>query len=232
MEINKIHNQDCFSLFNELKQSSIDLILTDPPYTISKDTGFSSVKNGVKRFAVSMDFGSWDKEQVDLLQMCNSFYDLIRVGGTCIVFYDIWKITELKSAMELSGFKMLRLIQWEKSNPVPLNSSVNYLTNSREIAILGVKGGKPTFNSKYDTGVYTYPIEHGRHRFHPTQKPYNLIKDLVLKHSNKDDIVLDPFMGSGTTVVACVDTDRQYIGCEIDSEYYKLANDRINKNFK
>ena len=78
--------------------------------------------------------------------------------------------------MEKYKFKQIRFIEWIKTNPVPLNQSVNYLTNSREIALLGVKGGKPTFNSKYDKGIYEYPIQSGKTRFHPTQKILSCLK--------------------------------------------------------
>ena len=91
-----------FSEFMEsLPRGSVDLILTDPPYTISKETGFQSVVNGVQRFAVSMDFGAWDHCQIDLAEiMARVFYRALRQGGTAIVWYDLWKIGEIKEAME------------------------------------------------------------------------------------------------------------------------------------
>ena len=70
----------------------------------------------------------------------------------------------------LKNVKQIRFIEWIKTNPQPLNSSTNYLTNCREIALLGVKGGKPIFNSKYDNGKYEFPLQGGKERFHPTQK--------------------------------------------------------------
>ena len=104
----------------------------------------------------------------------------------CIIFFDLWKVSYLKEAMEKYKFKQIRFIEWIKTNPVPLNQSVNYLTNSREIALLGVKCGKPTFNSKYDKGIYEYPIQGGKNRFHPTQKNIKLFEDLIKKHSNEE----------------------------------------------
>ena len=106
-------------------------------------------------------------------------------------------------------------------------SKLNYLTNAREIAITGVKGGKPTFNSVYDNGIYSFPICHEKWRFHPTQKPLELIKTMILKHSNENDLVLDCFSGSGTTAVACQKTGRRFIGCEISSEYFDKSVNRI-----
>ncbi len=214
----------------ELEKGSVDLILTDPPYTISKSTGFSNVKNGVDRFAVSMDFGRWDHRKIDLKAVASACYRILKQGGTAIIWYDIWKITELQQAMDSACFKMIRLIIWQKTNPVPLNQSATYLSNSREVAVVGVKGGKPTFNAKYDNGVYEMPIpRHGGKRVHPTQKPENLFSKLVLKHSNPGDLVIDPFLGSGTTAVAAIKNKRRFTGCDIDPDYVKVARARLDR---
>ena len=104
------------------------------------------------------------------------------------------------------------------------------MTNAREIALVGVKGGKPTFNSEYDNGIYKYPVCHDKGRFHPTQKPIELIRDLIRKHSKEDDIVLDCFSGSGTTAVAAMLENRSFLGCELDTTYYLKSLERINEN--
>lgn len=175
-----------------------------------------------KKYAVVTDYGDWDNNfTMDLLEnFINHYFRVLKNGGTLIIFFDIWKITSLKEMMEKCGFKQLRFIEWIKTNPQPLNSSTNYLTNCREIALIGIKKSKPTFNSKYDNGIYKYPLQGGKNRFHPTQKSLPLFEDLVKKHSNEEDIVLDTFMGSGTTALACKNTNRIYKGSEISTEYY------------
>lgn len=225
----RVETADYHDFMTSLSAKSVDLILTDPPYCISKKTGFSSVINGEKRFVVNMDFGQWDQAEVNLTDMANTFYEALRRGGTAIVWYDIWKIGRLKEAMESAGFKMIRQIIWQKTNPVPLNMRATYLSNSREMAVTGVKGGKPTFNSKYDSGIYEYPIpRHNGNRTHPTQKPLLLFEDLVLKHSNIGDLVVDPFLGSGTTGVAAIKNLRRFAGCDLDANYVKIACERLN----
>ena len=219
---------DYQKFMDSLPAGSVDLILTDPPYCISKKTGFSDVVNGVKRFAVSMDFGSWDHVEIDLETMTNLFYKSLRRGGTAIVWYDLWKIGKVKTAMESAGFKMIRQIIWQKTNPVPLNMRSTYLSNSREMAVVGVKVGKPTFNSEYDAGIYTHPIpRHKGKRQHPTQKPLLLFEELVLKHSNQNDLVVDPFLGAGTTGVAALRNFRNFTGCDIDAKYVAIAQERM-----
>jgi site-specific DNA-methyltransferase (adenine-specific) len=142
-----LYNESCFDFLAKIPDDSIQLVLIDPPYEISRDAGFIK-GGGVERFAVSMDFGDWDKN-------FDGFTDVIK---ECFR-------------------KQLRFAEWIKTNPVPINSKVNYLTNAREIILSGVKGSKPTFNSQYHNGVYSHPICHEKGRFHPNQKPLKLIKD-------------------------------------------------------
>lgn len=211
-----------------LDAGSVDLVLTDPPYAISKETGFANVKRGVKRFAVSMDFGQWDHEEIDLASFARELFRAVRKGGSVIVWYDLWKIGEVRCALEAAGFRMFRQIVWQKTNPVPLNSKSAYLSNSREMAVYCVKSGKPTFHSKYDNGVYELPIpRHNGHRIHPTQKPMDLFRSLILKHSEEGDFVIDPFLGSGTTAAAAAAVGRNFAGCDIDPKYVEQARKRI-----
>ena len=226
----QIQCSDYRDFLRSLDRNSVDLVLTDPPYAVSRKTGFSSVKNGVQRFAVSMDFGEWDHQQIDLAAFADETYRVMRRGGTVIVWYDLWKISHVYDALANAGFKMLRLIVWNKTNPVPLNSKCIYLSNSREMAVVGVKGGSPTFHSRYDSGDYSYPIpRHGGKRIHPTQKPLDLFRELVRKHSSPGDLVIDPFLGSGTTAVAAIQEDRQFAGCDIDKSYTQAAKIRLRQ---
>ena len=247
-----------------VKPNSIDLILTDPPYIISKDSGMNTHYNNVKyneenditqvkteeewlaykaehnltdehkekyiqygsiygkKYSVKTDYGDWDSNfTLDILdQFVCEYYKKLKRGGTIIMFFDLWKITDLKAILEKYNFKQIRMIEWIKTNPQPINSKVNYLTNCREIALTGVKGGSPTFNSKYDNGIYSFPLQGGKNRFHPTQKSLALFEELITKHSNEYDTVLDTFLGGGTTAFACRNKKRNFKGCEISKEYY------------
>ena len=284
-----IKNQEGLQFLSGLPDESVDLVLTDPPYITSRDSGmdkwvdhvadrdaaggnicsedqWQELKTNIewkrffvegnvhikywaknltkykkdylkygsiygKKYAVRTNYGKWDSEftMEDLQLFINHFYRVLKPGGTCIVFFDIWKITPLKEQLESAKFKQIRFIEWLKTNPQPINSKVNYLTNCREIALLGIKKSKPTFNSSYDKGVYEYPIQGGKDRFHPTQKNTKMFEDLILKHSNEGDVVLDCFLGSGTTAVAALNTDRKFVGCELDKEYFTKSIDRIKK---
>lgn len=225
-------NQSCFELLSTIQDKSIDLVLIDPPYEISRPTNFQSgdeTGRDTDRFRISMDFGEWDKNFDGLSIVVQECFRVLKDGGTLICFYDLWKIETLKSYFEQAGFAQIRFIEWVKTNPVPINSKINYLTNAREVAITAVKKSKPTFNSEYDNGIYQYPICRDKGRFHPTQKPLALISDLIIKHSVEGDVVLDCFAGSCTTGVAAGLNNRQFIGCELDADYFKKAEDRLKE---
>ena len=260
-----IKNEEGLQYLSKLENNSIDLILTDPPYIISRESGMNShykkvkeneenniksVKTEVdwekykndnniiddskkenyirygtiygKKYCVKTDYGDWDSNfTMDILEeFISEYYKKLKTGGTLIIFFDLWKISILKDLLDKYNFKQLRFIEWIKTNPQPLNSSVNYLTNCREIALVGIKGSKPTFNSKYDNGIYFYPLQGGKNRFHPTQKSLKLFEELISKHSNEGDVVLDTFLGSGTTALAAKNMNRQFKGCELLKDYY------------
>ena len=228
-------------LLSTIESNSVDLVLTDPPYIISKKSGMQSYRDSIenggevnekygKKFAVTTEFGEWDKDYTieDLRLSINEFYRILRKGGSCIIFFDLWKLETLKGL--LSKFSKHRLVEWIKTNPMPINQYATYLSNAREMAISCVKGGKATFNSEYDNGIYEYPIYGGKDRFHPTQKSLPLFEELITKHSNEGDIVVDPYAGSGTTALAAKNTNRIYKCCEPSLEYFKKGKDRVEKN--
>lgn len=226
---------DCLELMKDIPDKSIDLILTDPPYLISKKSGFNSggawnnaEDKRLQKTPPKTDFGEWDKKEIDFFTVFKEFYRVLKYGGTVICFFDIWKMQYLKQIAEENRFKQFRLIRWDKTNPVPVNSKLNYLSNATEHALTCVKGSKPTFHSEYNIGVFKYPICSGKERTeHPTQKPLSLMQELLKIHTNDNDVVLDPFMGSGSTGVACINTGRNFIGIELDENYFNIAKERI-----
>ena len=235
---NKFTNQNGLDLLAEIENNTVDLVLTDPPYIISKKSGMQSYKDDIesggevnetygKKLAVTSEFGEWDKNFTieDLEKTINEYYRILRPGGSCIIFFDLWKIETLRNL--LGKFSKHRLIEWIKTNPMPINQYATYLSNAREIAISCVKGGKATFNSKYDNGIYKYPIYGGKDRFHPTQKSLPLFEELIRKHTNEGDLVVDTFGGSATTYVASITQNRFCLSSEIDKKFYDKAIKRI-----
>lgn len=230
-----IINGDCYEELLKVESNSIDLILTDPPYQISRSSGFKSItentsKELASKYNISIDFGEWDKTDLNWQELFKQYYRILKKGGTLIIFYDIWKSNELKENAELVKFKQARVGCWIKNNPVPINSKTNYLSNATEYFFTFIKDKKPTFHSQYDNGFYKYPICHGKERFaHPTQKPLELMRDLIKKHSNPGDIVLDSFAGTGTVGHAAIMLNRRYILIEKDEKYFEIIKKRIEE---
>lgn len=227
-------NDDCFNYLDKIKSKSVDLILVDPPYLISRNSNFQKHSDltdpfFVTKYNMSIDFGEWDKKEIDWNLLFREYYRVLKVGGTLIIFFDIWKSSIIKEFADKYKFKQPRVCSWVKNNPVPINSKVNYLSNAVEYFFTFIKGKKPTFNSEYDNGIYKYPLCHGRERLdHPTQKPLGLINDLVLKHSNPGDLVLDTFAGSGTTGHSCELNNRDCILIEMNEKYFEILKKRLN----
>jgi site-specific DNA-methyltransferase (adenine-specific) len=237
----KFSNEDGLLLMKSMESNTVDLVLTDPPYIISKDSGMNRLfvsKDSTKekygdKYSIPTDYGEWDSQfTIDKInEFIVEFYRLLKPGGSCIIFFDLWKLESLSKLMIDAKFTKLRFIEWVKTNPVPINSKATYLSNSREIAISAVKGSGQTFNSEYDNGIYEYPIYQGKKgvdRIHPTQKSLPLFEELIKKHSNEGDIVLDPFGGSATTYLASLNTNRICISTELDLNYYSKAVDRLS----
>jgi DNA modification methylase len=227
---------DCLQELPKIESNSIDLIITDPPYLISRDSNFKQISDSTSKemstkYNISIDFGDWDKVELDFNYLFKEWFRILKKGGTLIVFYDVWKSNEIKESANIVGFKQPRVCAWTKTNPVPINSKTNYLSNATEYFFTFVKGGKPTFNSAYDNGFYKFPICHGKERLqHPTQKPLSLISQLIEKHSNSGDLVLDNFAGTGTVGEACIKLGRDYILIEKEETYFNMIGDRLNKS--
>ena len=180
-----------------------------------------------------IEFGEWDKGFNE--SSLSLLIPKIKKGGSLFLFHSFEQFNMLRNI--LGGLTFKDKIIWEKTNPMPRNRDRRYISNI-EVASWYVKdGNKWTFNRQadnYDSCVYRYPSESGGgfKRYHPCQKNLNLITEILRRHSNEGDLVLDPFLGGGTTAVACINTNRNYIGFEKDTTYWEIANKRIQDTYK
>ncbi len=175
-----------------------------------------------------IDFGEWDygfKEE--------SLFDLtpkLKPGGGMIVFHAFEQYTLVRDALR-NLIPKDKLI-WHKTNPMPRNRDRRYIGDIEMFSWYVKPGDKWTFNRQnttYDGSVLSYPSESGGgfKRYHPCQKNVKMLEEILQRHSNPGDIVFDPFMGGGSTGVACVNTGRNFIGVELDKDYFKAAEERI-----
>ena len=229
----KLYQGDCLEIMDKLIEQGVkvDAIITDPPYNASKNNNFNTIKskNGNKKYN-SINFGAWDVNFNEATWLKKSL-DLLNSGGNIIIFCSWKQLGIYNNILEENKCLVKNMIQWVKPNSAPKNRDRLYIVNY-EVAIWGTKGKGWTFNrmdSKRQLSQFVYPFVSGKEKtIHPTQKPVRLSEDLVKIHTNKKDLVLDPFMGSGTTGVACKNLNRNFIGIEIDEKYFNIAKERID----
>lgn len=214
---------DYLELMKGIPDNSVDLILTDPPYNISRDNNFDTM--GRK----GLQFGDWD-HNFDQVSWLTGINRIMKSGSSIVIFNDWKNLGILDTKLDNEGFVGKDVFRWIKTNPMPRNRDRRYITDYEFAIVATNKKGKWVFNrydSKYERPMYSCSIVTGSKRFHPTQKPISLMEYLVCRHSNYGQTILDPFMGSGSTGVACVNTNRNFIGMELDENYFKIAKERI-----
>lgn len=228
----KIYNNDAYQKIKDFQKEGliVDHIITDPPYNISKDNNFSTMSSAHRQ---GVDFGEWDKK-FDLYSWINQYSKILRPGGSFIIFVSYRYLSYVINTIEKDKKMIVKdVLKWIKSNPMPRNINRRYVQDT-EFAIWAVKKGeKWTFNKpsniSYLRAEFHTPVVSGKERTnHPTQKSLQLMEDIIKIHTNKNEIILDPFMGSGTTGVAALELNRDFIGVELEKEYYDIAKDRMS----
>lgn len=245
----RLYNGDCLEKLKEIPENTFDMIFADPPYMLSN--GGITCQSG--KIAL-VDKGAWDKSQgfendfkfhKKWLELCKQ---LLKPNGTLWVSGTYHSIYSCGFAMQLLGYHILNDICWFKPNASP-NMSCRYFTASHETLIWArkEKNAKHTFNyedmkngnflkdflkkekmqmrSVWAIGTPT-PSEKTFGK-HTTQKPINLLERIVLASTNRGDLVLDPFMGSGTTGVAAIKLGRKFVGIDVNEAFVELAEKRI-----
>lgn len=215
-----LHKGDCIPLIENMPNDSVDVTLTDIPYgeINRKDNGLRNLNKS-----------NADITTFELDKFLNELYRI--TSGTIIIFCGQHQLSEIKNFFQDKQDLhkgTVRQIIWKKTNPSPMNGKNIYLSGI-ENAIWFKKRGA-TFNANCKNTVFEYPC--GRNKLHPTQKNLKLIEELIVDNSNEQDIIFDPCMGSGTTGIACINTNRRFLGVEIDENYFDIAQQRIESAIK
>ena len=229
-----IYNGDSYQLIDKLllEGVQVDHIITDPPYNISQDNNFSTMKHP----RAGVDFGAWDRGRFDLCSWIPKYAKLLKKNGSMIIFCSYRFLSTIVDSLESkeSGMIVKDVIVWQKSNPMPRNVNRRYVQDM-EFAIWAVKkNAKWVFNKDaqkpYMRALYKFPLVSGKERLgHPTQKSLALMKDLIKVHTNENEMILDPFMGSGSTGEAALQLNRKFMGIEFEPDFYNLVVKRLLK---
>ena len=213
---------DCLEVMKDIPDESIDLIVTDPPYKIVqggctnkavrlKGSNQEQLKKGTLFNNNSIKFSEWIPE----------IYRVLKNNSHCYIMSNDRNISELLNVCENVGFKLLNILVWGKSKHSP---NRYYLKNCEFIVFLR-KGKAKNINNMGAKQLLL--VNNVDNKKHPSQKPTELMKIFIENSSQKNDMILDPFMGSGSTGVACKELHRNFIGIELDENYFEIAKQRI-----
>jgi len=255
LKINQVYTGDCINILDrEVDKFSIDLIFADPPYNLSKSNlKWIGNKTGGDWFKMNEKWDSMTNQEYleftyKWIKACRR---VMKKNGSIYISSTYHNIGEIIIVLKNLKFKINNIITWKKTNAMP-NMTKRVFTHSSEFIVWAVKGKKWIFNyeklkninpdkkkdgsPKQMRDVWEMPVVQGKERLtkssgralHPTQKPEEILKRIIIASSNKDDIVLDPFLGSGTTAAVAKKLRRKWIGIENNKEYVKAAKKRIN----
>lgn len=212
--INKITLGDSLELIKQITDESIDCIVTDPPYGISYQSNKRKEKFDVLEGDSDADF-----------RILPELYRVLKNDSACYI-YTSWAVYP-KWAEEISKyFTIKNMCIWNKPGGA-LGDLEGSFVSDFEICIFAVKG-RHILYGKREVAVWRLYRDNRTEYVHPTQKPMSAMEFPILKSSKKGDLVLDPYMGSGTTGMAAINCGRNFIGFEISPEYHKIATERIN----
>ena len=219
---------DCLELMKGIPDESVDLIVTDPPYKItSRGNGGNS--GGMFQKKIVNKGQVFNNNDISIKDYLGEFYRMLKPQTHCYIMTNNKNITDFLMAVKESDFHFIKNLVWVKDNKIMGQS---YMSQFEYIIFLR-KGRHKKINNCGESDVLTFPNkklkdENGK-TIHDTEKPVGLMKVLIDNSSQPYDLVLDPFMGIGSTGVACQNLNRNFIGMELDKEYFKIAKERIEQ---
>ena len=222
------YNDDCLNILPKIESESIDCIITDCPYHIvnggangkkNQMSGLISHSNELTRQGKIFEYN-----EIGFSQWLPEIYRIAKDNSHVYIMVNARNLKGLQQAAESSGFVFQNLLIWDKGNSLPNK----YYMNSYELILMLRKGRAKNINNMGTSNILRVPNIVGNKR-HPTEKPVELMKILIENSTNKGDVVLDPFMGVGSTCIAAKETEREFIGIEIDTKYYDIAAERLKR---
>jgi len=228
LEINKIYNMDCMEGFKQIPDNSIDLCVTDCPYKTIAGGTKSKWKSGWNVSVLKNNDGKiFDFNDIDFRDWIPEIYRVLKEDADFYCMINVLNLEELLTVARECGFKLHNVLVWEKNSA---NANRWYMKNC-EFTCYFYKGQAKTINNPGSKQVHLFNNIIGE-KEHPTEKPVELIKFYVENSSQEGQLVLDPFMGSGSTAIACKKSGRNFIGFEIDPKYYEVCQNKLNETKK
>lgn len=207
---------NCLEVMKTLPDNSVDAIVTDPPYGMNYQ---SSRRTATKKFNKIIN----DKNIEWFYNFIIDSYRVLKNNSHIYIFCNEYNVSNFRDLQQKAGFNNKRTLIWVKNNHTSGDLHGDY-ANKTEFINFAQKGRR-LLNGKRDVNVLNF--NRVSKLQHPTQKPLDLIEFLITKSTKDGETILDPFMGSGTTGVACKNLNRNFIGIELDSTYFEIAKSRM-----
>ena len=226
----KIINGNSIELLKKLKDESIDMIATDPPYKVTA-RGNAGNSGGMMQKKLSMQGKIFQHNDVKPIEYIPEFYRLLKDGSHCYIMTNHVNLQEILNTATECGFKFIKSLIWNKGNKI----MGQYYMSQFEYILFFRKGKGKKINKCGTADILDIPNkktknEEGKN-IHDTEKPVGLMKILIENSSQEGEIVLDPFMGVGSTGMASVELNRRFIGIELDENYFEIAKQRIEDTY-
>ena len=219
----KIHCGNCIDLFKTIEDESIDLVVTDPPYRVISG-GRPKIKGQPSGILKKNDGKIFEHNDINPEEWISEVYRVLKQGTQCYIMVNSLNMENYLRICRETGFGLHNILAWFKNNCTP---SRWYMKNAEYILFLR-KGKAKTINNVGSKTVHEFDNIIGN-KLHPTEKPIELMELYITNSSNTGDVVLDPFMGVGSTGLAALKNDRKFIGFEIDKKYYDIAEKRLEE---
>ncbi|WP_300449448.1 site-specific DNA-methyltransferase [Fusobacterium sp.] len=222
-----IFNKNCLDVMKNIETATIDLIVTDPPYKTTK-RGNSGNSGGMLKTKMFMEGKVFKENNIKPEEYMLEFFRILKDGSHCYVMTNHVNLQHMINTATEVGFKFVKCLIWNKGNKIMGQSYMNQF----EYILFLRKGKHKKINNCGTSDILSIPNkkdkdENGKN-LHDTQKPVELMKILIENSSQKCDIVLDPFMGIGSTGLACIECGRNFIGVELDPQYFEIAKRRLD----
>ena len=211
----------CLEVMKTIADGSVDVVVTDPPYKTTS-RGSSGGTGGMLKSEDFKKGNVFKHNAITFDEWLPECFRVLKDGGHAYFMTNNKNLLPMLTAVENAGFKIFKTLIWAKNTAI----TNMYYMDSHEYIIFCRKGKAIKINNCGTKSVMFF--DNPKNKVHPTEKPVELMAQLIENSTNDRDVVLDLFMGSGSTGVACVNTNRSFIGIELDPEYFKIAEERIN----
>jgi len=229
MELNRIYNEDCLEGMKRIKSESVDLVVADPPYKLTSRGTSGSMGGAFWTGDLAKSGKVFKSGSLDISDWIGQCYRVLKNRTHIYIMVNDKNLTHYLNQIKNSNFEFVKTLVWVKPNKI----CGRWYMTQKETIILARKGEQRPINNAGTSDVIFTPnfkkLKADGLNLHDTEKPVDLLRTVIENSTNSGEVVLDPFAGIGAFAIACINTNRNYIGFELDKHYCDIANERIQK---